>query len=217
MGKKLSQALITRLPYSESYDPEVILGFSKQVVERGLICISIPIHVDVPNNGGVLIGQLEKAGLFLVAKIAWYRDRHIVTTKSKRLTNTWEPIGIFSRSKDYHINRDAPAKIKKGFESRDNPFDEENFMTCIGDHWSVRNDRADRRYLPQTVVLNCAQLADLQPGDVILDPYGNPGVRATCQSFDWKYRDGGLPSDVRNSRAKPSIGGPDEDDGTAEK
>lgn len=202
--RNLAQILITRLPYSAKYDPKPILQAAKQVDERGLICISIPIHTESPNNGGVLISELEKLGLFLVAKVCWYRDRQIVTSK-KRLTNAWEPLAIFSRSKLYHINRDGPARLKKGFESREDPFDEENFSCCIGDHWSVRNDRRDRRFLPQTVVLNCAQLADLQPRDIIFDPYGNPGVSETAELFNWAYRDGGLASDARSiSRSKGS-------------
>jgi hypothetical protein len=204
---KKSQALITRLPYAQDYNPEPILRAAQQVDERGLICISIPIHVDAPNNGGKLIYELEKGlpdkelpGLFLVAKIAWYRDRHIVTTKSRRLTNTWEPLVIMSRSPNYIINRDSAAKIKKGFENREAAFDEEEYLTCIGDHWPVRNDRRDRRFLPQTVVLNCAQLADIHTGDGVLDPYGNPGVKDSCKQFDFQYIDGELPNDARDAK-----------------
>lgn len=201
MARKFSaQSIITRIPYAIKYDPKPLLQAAEKVDERGLICVSIPIHVDSPNNGGVLIAELENSGLFLVAKVAWHRDRHIVTTKSRRVTNAWEPIAIFSKSKNYILNRDAPAKLKKGFESREDPFSEENYSCCIGDHWSVRNDRSDRRFLPQTVVLNCAQLGDLQPGDVILDPYGNPGVKKTCGLFGFKYKDGGLPSDARSAK-----------------
>jgi len=199
--KKNAQALITRLPYAPKYDPKIILEAALGVDERGLLCVSIPVHMDSPNNGGALIAELEKGGLFLVAKIAWHRDRNIVAQKSKKLTNYWEPIAIMSRSKEYLFNRDAPARLKKGFESREDPFNEENYASCVGDHWSARNDRADRRFLPQTIVLNCAQLSDLQPGDTILDPYGNPGVKKSCEMFGWKYRDGGLPSDARKSKA----------------
>lgn len=205
MAKRTTaQILISRLPYADSYDPAVILEAAKQIDERGLICISIPIHVDYPNNGGVLIDQLERAGLFLVAKVCWYRDRHIVTSKSRRLTNAWEPIAIFSRSKDYIINRDGPAKEKKGYQNRETAFDEDEYKTCIGDHWPVRNDRADRRWLPQKVVLNCAQLSDLQPGDTVYDPYGNPGVKNTCKLFEWKFKDGGLgkQGEKKSSKAK---------------
>lgn len=201
MAKKTSaQAIITRLPYAPKYDIKPILAATEKLDDRGLICISIPIHVDAPNNGGLLIHELEQAGLFLVAKVCWHRDRHIVTTKSRRLTNAWEPLALFSKSKNYLLNRDAPAKIKKGFESRENAFDEENYSCCIGDHWSVRNDRADRRFLPQTVVLNCVQLSDLQPGDLVLDPYGNPGVKKTCELFGFKFKDGGLANDARSSK-----------------
>ena len=200
-NETIAQALITRLPYELKYDPKPILEASKLIDERGLICVSIPVHVESPNNGGVLIAELEKAGLFLVAKISWHRDRGIVMNKSRRLTNYWEPIAIFAKSKDYLMNRDAPARLKKGFESREDPFDEENYASCIGDHWSVRNDRSDRRFLPQMVVLNCAQLADLQPQDTVYDPYGNPGVRKTCEMFNWQYKDGGLPSDVRKTKS----------------
>jgi hypothetical protein len=199
--KTIAATLVTRLPYAFEYDPAPILEAAKKVDERGLISISIPIHTENPNNGGVLIDRLEKEGLFLVGKVAWYRDRHIVTSK-RRLTNTWEPLAIFAKTKKYIINRDAPAKTKKGYEHRETAFDEDEYLTCIGDHWAVRNDRVDRRWLPQTVVLNCAQLADIQPGDAILDPYGNPGVKKACDAFKWKYKDGGLPSDLRNPRGK---------------
>ena len=200
----LYQTLITRLPYAVKYDPKPIFDAAQEIDERGLICISIPIHVDAPNNGGELITELEKLGLILISKVAWYRDRHIVTSKSKRLTNAWEPIAIFARSKAYLLNRSSASKIKKGFESRDNAFDDENYTCCIGDHWSVRNDRADRRFLPQTVILNCGQLTDLQPDDSVLDPYGNPGVKAACENLGWKYKDGGLASDARNAKKTPS-------------
>ena len=200
--EKNAQTLITRLPYALTYDPAPILEQAKKIDDRGLISISIPIHLESPNNGGRLISALEDAGLYLVAKIVWYRDRHIVATKSKRLTNTWEPIAIFSKSKDYIMSRDNTAKIKKGYESREAAFDEDEYLTCIGDHWPVRNDRRDRRFLPETVVLNLAQLADLQPGDTILDPYGNPGVKDTCKLFGWKYFDSGLKSDARNAKGR---------------
>jgi DNA modification methylase len=202
--KKSYQTLITRLPYSKDYDPQPIIEASELVDERSLIFISIPIHTESPNNGGVLIKALEDAGLFLVAKICWYRDRHIVTSK-RRLTNTWEPLGIFSRSKDYIINRDAPAKQKKGFQHRDTAFDEDEYLTCLGDHWAVRNDRSDRRFLPQTVVLNCAQLADLQPGDMVYDPYSNLGVKKATDAFGWKYKAGDLTVSGRSkAKKKPS-------------
>jgi hypothetical protein len=198
--QRKAQAIVTRLPYALKYDPQPILDAVKEIDDRGLIFVSIPIHVDAPNNGGVLIDQLEKAGLFLVAKVCWYRDRHVVT-KNRRLTNTWEPIGVFSKNKNYVINRDAPSKLKQGFEARDTAFDDEQFLTCIGDHWPVRNDRSDRRFLPQTVVLNCAQLADLEPEDTILDLYGNPGVKKACEAFNWTYRDAGLASEFRGKQA----------------
>lgn len=152
----------------------------------------MPVHIESPNNGGRLMVELEDAGLQLVAKVCWYRDRHIVTTRSKRLTNTWEPIAIFSKSKNYVINREAVTKIKKGFEGREGAFDEEEFQTCIGDHWPVRNDRRDRRFLPSGVVLNCAQLADIQSGDSVFDPYGNVGVSDACRLMGWNYVNGNL-------------------------
>lgn len=200
--EKNAQTLITRLPYALTYDPAPILEQAKKIDDRGLISISIPIHLESPNNGGRLISALEDAGLYLVAKIVWYRDRHIVATKSKRLTNTWEPIAIFSKSKDYIMCRDNTAKIKKGYESREAAFDEDEYLTCIGDHWPVRNDRRDRRFLPETVVLNLIQLADLQPGDTVLDPYGNPGVKDTCKLFGWNYVDSGLKSDARDAKGR---------------
>jgi hypothetical protein len=202
--KKQAQTLITRLPYENTYDPKPILEEAKKIDERGLISLSIPIHLESPNNGGRLISQLEDAGLYLVAKIVWYRDRHIVATKSKRLTNTWEPIAIFSQSKKYIISRDAASKIKKGYESRETAFDEDEYLTCIGDHWPVRNDRRDRRFLPEGIVLNLAQLADLNPGDCVLDPYGNPGIKDACRLFGWEYLDGNLPSDARNVKTVKS-------------
>jgi hypothetical protein len=200
---KTSQVLITRLPYSEKYDPEVILSEVKNIDKRGLIFISMPICVDSPNNGGLLMAELEKAGLFLVATVAWYRDKHIVTINSKRLTNTWEPIAIFAKTKDYILNRDATAKTKKGFKSRtETAWNEDEYLTCIGDHWAVRNDLSDRRWLPQTIVLNCIQLADLQQNHKVYDPYGNPGVKKTCETFGWKYEDGGRPNPARRSNLK---------------
>lgn len=192
--------LITRLPYAAQYNHEVILKQTEKIDMRGLICLSIPVHIESPNNGGRLIYELEQAGLFLCAKVAWYRDRHIVTTKSKRLTNTWEPIAIFSRTKNYVINREAVTKIKKGFEGRESAFDEEEYQTCIGDHWPVRNDRRDRRFLPAGVVLNCGQLADIHLGDTVYDPYGNPGVRDSCRLIGWRYADGGLANTARNAK-----------------
>lgn len=182
--------LITRLPYAKRYESDLILSAAQNVDARGLICLSMPVHIESPNNGGRLICELEDAGLILVAKVCWYRDRHIVTTRSKRLTNTWEPLAIFSKSKNYVINREAVTKIKKGFEGREGAFDEEEFQTCIGDHWPVRNDRRDRRYLPAGVVLNCGQLGDLQAGDSVYDPYGNVGIRDACQLVGWGYVEG---------------------------
>lgn len=192
-----AQALITRLPYALKYDAQAIMDQAQNVDERGLICLSVPTHVDNPNGAMEFAQELEKKGMVMVAVVAWYRDRHIVTQKSKRLTNSWEHLFIMSRSKNYILNRENASKVKKGYETKDTAFDEDEYLTCIGDHWPVRNDRRDRRFLPQTVVLNCAQLADLNPGDAILDPFGNPGVRDTCELFDWIYIDGGLPSDVR--------------------
>lgn len=202
------QSLITRLPYAKEYDSAVIIQQSKDVDERGLISISIPIHLESPNNAGRLISKLEEAGLILVSLIIWNRDRHIVASKSKRLTNTYEPIAIFSKSKNYILSRDSAAKIKKGFESRDTAFDEDEYLTCIGDHWPIRNDRRDRRFLPETIVLNLAQLADIQSDHKILDPYGNPGVKDACKHFGWTYVDGGLPSDARDAKSA----GNDDDD-----
>ena len=209
---KNAQILITRLPYAAQYDVASIIDAAQDVDERGLIALSIPIHLEHPNNGGRLISALEDAGLHLVAKIVWYRDRHIVATKSKRLTNTWEPIAIFSKSKNYIIARDNVAKIKKGFESRESAFDEDEYLTCIGDHWPVRNDRRDRRFLPEMVVLNLVQLADLNAGDAVLDPYGNPGIRDACNHFGWKYIDGGLQSDARNAKGSPQKHDEEEND-----
>ena len=198
MSKETSQILITRLPYAEKYDPQEILSQAEKIDARGLMFVSIPICIDSPNNGGALIALLEAAGLFLVAKIAWHRDKHIVTINSRRLTNTWEPIAVFSKTKDYVLNRDAPAKTKKGFKNRaETAWDEDEYLTCIGDHWAVRNDLSDRRWLPQTVVINCVQLGDLQLGDTVYDPYGNPGIKKACETFGWKYLDGGKENPAR--------------------
>lgn len=204
MDNQTYQVLITRLPYARPprfrFNPKPILEAAKQIDARGLICVSMPIHVENPNNGGRLICDLEDAGLICVAKIAWYRDRHIVTTKSRRITNTWEPIAIFGQSKNYIINREAATKIKKGFEGREGAFDEDEFLTCLGDHWPVRNDRRDRRFLPSGIVLNCGQLADIHVGDQVLDPYGNPGVRDACRDLGWLYVDGGLTNVARDAK-----------------
>lgn len=200
MSKETSQIIITRLPYADKYDPAEIMSLLDNLDARGLLFISIPICVDSPNNGGALIAKLEEAGLFLVAKIAWHRDKHIVTINSRRLTNTWEPIAVFAKSKNYVLNRDTPSKTKKGFKNRaETAWDEDEYLTCIGDHWAVRNDLSDRRWLPQTVVLNCIQLGDLQPGDTVYDPYGNPGIKKTCETFGWNYKDGGKPNPARRS------------------
>ena len=213
------QALITRLPYSARFNAKPILEMVQFIDVRGLIGISMPIHVESPNNGGRLICELEDAGLILCAKIAWVRDRHIVTTKSRRITNCWEPVAIFARQKNYHINREAVMKIKKGYEGREATFEEEFFLTCMGDLWPIRNDRRDRRYLPAGLVLNCGQLADLMPGSRVLDPYGNPGVKDACRPLGWQYVDGGLPNKARNEKEhlrmtneKENISGDGEDE-----
>lgn len=200
---KSSQVLITRLPYAPRFKAAPILEMAKLIDARGLICLSMPIHVEHPNNGGRLICELEDAGLITVALVSWHRDRHIVTTKSRRLTNTWEPLVILARQKNYHINREAATKIKKGFEGREGAFEEDEFVTCCGDHWPIRNDRRDRRFLPAQLVLNCGQLADIQPGDRVLDPYGNPGVKDACNPLGWNYVDGELFSPARNSKKAP--------------
>lgn len=175
---------------------------AKHVDVRGLISISMPLHVENPSNGARLVCKLQDSGLYLVALVSWLRDRHIVCTRSRRLTNAWEPLAIFSKSKDYVINREAATKLKKGYEGKENAFDEEDFSTCVGDHWPVRNDRRDRRFLPMGVVLNAGQLADLQPGGSVLDPYGNPGVKESCKLLSWTYVDGGLHNSARDIKSK---------------
>jgi hypothetical protein len=194
---KTFQALITRLPYAQRYSVTELMPLIQKVDLRGLICISMPIHVEYPSNGVRFICDLEASGLTLCAVTAWYRDRHIVTSKSRRLTNTWEPVAIFSRSPQYILNRETATKVKKGYENRENVYSEDEFETCIGDHWPVRNDRRDRRFLPAGIVMNCGQLADLHPGDCVVDPYGNPGVRDACQLLGWNYVDGALESGFR--------------------
>lgn len=193
----LYQTMITRLPYAESYPTHAILEATAKVEDRALISIAIPIHVDNPFGAIEFVSEMVKAGLHLVSIIAWNRDRHVVVTKSRRLTNQYELIAIFSRSKNYIISKDQIRKMKRGFEGKENTFDPDEFLCCAGDMWSCRNDRRDRRFLPATIVLNCGQLADLKQGDSVLDPYGIPSIRETCQSIGWKYVDGGLPSVIR--------------------
>jgi len=199
---KSIQALITRLPYAQRYNASELFPFVEKVDLRGLICISMPVHVESPSNGARFITDMEEMGLTLCAYVSWYRDRHIVTTKSRRLTNTWEPIAIFSRSPRYILNRESATKVKKGYENRENAYSEDEFETCIGDHWPVRNDRRDRRFLPAGIVLNCGQLADIHPGDLVLDPYGNPGVRDACLTLGWNYVDGELTGSFRDKEDK---------------
>lgn len=196
--KKLAQTMITRLPYAEQYDVRQFLEATKQVEERALISVAIPVHVDNPFGAMKFIADAVAGGLTLAAVAVWQRDRHIVVTRSSRLTNMWEPVAIFSRSADYVINKDSVRKIKKGFEGKENTFDADEFLCCIGDLWNIRNDRRDRRFLPGNLVLNCAQLADIKPGDTVLDPWGNPGVRDTCATLGWKYVDLGHPNAARS-------------------
>lgn len=191
-----AQVMITRLPYNTtSLLP--VLDLVRCIDDRGIFCFATPIRIEKPSNVAQVITAVEAAGHPLISLIAWHRDRHIVTSNSKTLTNTWEPILIFGKTKRFHVNRDFITKIKKGFETKDGVFDEDEFSTCLGDHWPVRNDRRDRRFLPANIVLNCGQFADLQQGDVVLDPFGNPGVRDACKLFGWDYLDGNLPSEVR--------------------
>jgi len=191
-----AQALITRLPYGLN-DLSGVLELAKGVDDRGLVCLSSPIEIENPSSISGIITQIEFAGMILISMIAWHRDRHIVTSNSKTLSNTWEPIFVFGKSKEFHVNRDFITKVKKGFDTKEGVFDEDEFSTCLGDHWPIRNDRRDRRFLPAQVVFNLGQFADLHPNDVVLDPFGNPGIRDACTSFGWKYLDGGLPSDIR--------------------
>jgi hypothetical protein len=191
-----AQAMITRFPYGIT-DLSPIIEMTKCVDECGIICLATPLKIENPINISTISNEIESAGFPLISMIAWHRDRHIVTSNSKTLTNTWEPIFIFGKTKNFHVNRDFITKIKKGFETKEGVFDEDEFSTCLGDHWPVRNDRRDRRFLPAGVVLNCGQFADLQLGDSVIDPYGNPGVRDACRAFGWQYLDGNLPSDIR--------------------
>jgi len=191
------QALITRLPYPQGnkkhYDAGILREQIAKVDARGLVCLSVPIHVDAPDAPFRLMLELQKSGLELVACVSWFRDRHIVTQRSRRLSNTWEPLFIFAKSDEYIFNRDAATKVKKGFEGREGAFDEDEYRTCIGDHWPIRNDQRNRIYLPAQVTLNCGQLAGLQPGMSVLDPFYNPGIEEACELLGWKYVDGGLP------------------------
>lgn len=191
------QALITRFPYASRYDANIVLEQAKQIDARGLIFVSVPIHVEKPLAPFKLAYDLCQAGMVLVSVVSWYRDRHIVTTKSRKLSNTWEPIFILARQEDYIIDRQSATKVKKGFEGREGSFDEDEYETCVGDHWPIRNDRRDRRFLPMNVVMNCGQLACLQSGHRVYDPYGNPGVKNTCKLLGWEYVDGGLPCAAR--------------------
>jgi DNA modification methylase len=192
-----AQVLITRLPYASSFNTEAILKQLPLLEERALICVAIPVFVDKPINTMSFIHKMSEAGLETVANIVWQRDRHVVVSKSRRLTNTYELIAIFSKSEKYVLSKDAIRKLKKGFEGKTNTFEEDRFLTCQGDHWSVPNDRRDRRFLPGRIVLNLGQLADLKPGDIVLDPFGNPGVSDACLGLGWKYVDGGEPSNLR--------------------
>jgi hypothetical protein len=194
------QALITRLPYAESYDAKPVLEAAKRVDERGLICVSVPIHTDAPEGPWRFLGEALAGGLKLVSVVSWVRDRLIVVMRSKRLTNAWEPIFIFSKADDYILDRDAAMKVKKGLEGREGAFDEDEFKTCVGDHWPIRNDRRDRRFLPAQVTVNCGQLSGLQPGDRVLDLHFNPSIKEACELVGWTHVDGGLSSAIRGKK-----------------
>jgi hypothetical protein len=196
------QALISRMPYAKTWDSAPVIDQASQVDKRGLICLSMPIHVDAPGNGAKLLTELEIAGFHLVSLISWHRDRHVVTTRSRRITNAWEPIAVLCRGKDWHIDRDGPARPRRGAAGREEQFDEDEFLTCIGDHWPVRCDRRERRLLPSLVILNLIQLAGLGKGDKILDPWGNPTIQEQCDALGLNYHDGGLPNQLRTDWAR---------------
>ncbi len=153
-SKHTASVLISRLPYLKKYDSKLIFDESQKTDARGLICLSIPVHLESPTNAFKLISELSDMGLNLVAVISWHRDRHIVASRSKRLTNAWEPIAVFSRSKEWVIDREGPSRPKRGAAGREEQFDEDEFLTCVGDHWPIRCDRRDRRLLPSQIVLN---------------------------------------------------------------
>lgn len=201
-NKTAAAALISRLPYAKKYDSREIFDQAQKVDLRGLISISMPMHLEAPGNGFRLISELVDLGLHLVAVVSWHRDRHIVASRSKRLTNAWEPIAIFSRSKEWFIDRDGPARPKRGAAGREEQFDEDEFLTCVGDHWPIRCDRRDRRLLPSQVILNLIQLSGLGKGDSILDPWGNPTVKEQCEVLGLKYLDSGLESSLRDDWTK---------------
>lgn len=201
----VAQSMITRLPYAKSYDPDFIFELTKKVDEKGLVSISVPIHTENPGNALKLITQLQDKGLFLVSVISLHRDRHIVTSRSKRLTNSWEPIAVFSRSKDYVIDRDGPARPKRGVSGREEQFDEDEFLTCVGDHWPIRSDKRDRRLLPGKVTLNLIQLAGLTVGDKVIDPYGNPAIKEQCELLGVVFIDGQEKSVLRDDWNKKKI------------
>jgi hypothetical protein len=194
------QALITRLPYAPKYDAAPILEAVQGIDSRGLICVSVPIHTENPEAPWLLLGDFMKGGLKLISVASWVRDRLIVVIRSKRLTNSWEPIFLMAKAEDYILDRDAAMKVKKGLEGREGAFDEDEFKTCVGDHWPIRNDRRDRRYLPGQAVLNCGQLSGLQPGDKVLDPHFNPSIKEACELVGWKHVDGGLASPFRGKK-----------------
>ena len=203
--KTSAQALISRLPYSKSYDIKPILNAVNKIDIRGIAAISIPIHTENPVNAFKLIAELQEAGMNLISVIAFHRDRHIVTTRSKRLSNAWEPIVVFSKSKDWYIDRDGPARPKRGVSGREEQFDEDEFLTCVGDHFPIRSDKRDRRFLPAQVTLNIIQLAGLNKGDSILDPWGNPAIKEQCELLGIKYIDDNMPSQVREDWKKKTL------------
>jgi len=161
--------------------------YKSSTEDRALGFFVVPIMVDDPGSMQQVFEAFSSEGLRIATIACWYRNRHIVTAKGNKLTNTWEPVFVVYKSDDYVMNRASVMKIKKDRESKSDMFDEDEYLTCLGDHWPIRNDPRDRRFLPAQLVLNCGQLADLKPGDRVLDPIGMPTIKETCQQLGWKY------------------------------
>jgi len=174
---------ITSPPYKDldGYSPQLIQDIFWQVYRvlkpNSLLFLNFGHLANEKSRPFQVVLILESLGFKLAETFTWIKTQYRPIQGRKRVNNLTEFVFMFYKDKMPALDRlsiGLPYKDKSNI-GRYNSID----LKCQGNAWTIpyetiqhKSQKLHNDRFPVGLPLNCLKLADLQPGSLVLDPFG---------------------------------------------
>jgi site-specific DNA-methyltransferase (adenine-specific) len=180
---------ITSPPYKEAdgFSFELIQKVAKElyrVHKKNTLCFVNFGHLAGYKSRPFLVAlEFEKSGFEWIDTITWIKNHYTPIQGNKRLNNLTEFIFMFSKGKNYYLDRlsiGIPYKDKSNIGRYSN-----KDLRCGGNTWYIpyetiqnKKQKIHKDRFPLGLPEKCIKLSNIPKGSIVLDPFMGGGTTA---------------------------------------